>query len=358
MSRNSSVLKRTLSTPLILIGILLAIALLAVAGGSASFERTVAEMFIRVILVVGLYIFIGNSGVISFGHAAFMCIGAYGTAWLTVSPMMKKLILPGLPDVVLENTVHVFPAALLAGLLAAVIAFLSGLVVMRLSGIAASIATFAFLAIVNVVYSNWESVTAATSSVVGLPVYAGVWATFAWAAFAIVAAWLYSISRFGLALRATRDEPVAADACGVDVFKERLIAYVISAFVVAIGGVLYGHFIGVVNPDAFYLGITFTTLAMLVVGGMASLSGAVAGVVVLSALIELLVQLEEGVAIGGIEFALRSGVQEIALGVVMIAILVFRPAGLFGNAEFRWRRKSADSHTSLENKPAAQPGQG
>ena len=86
----NSILYKTVSTPLILVAMLLAIAIAAHLAGSGPFSRTIVEMFIRVMLVVGLYIFIGNSGIISFGHIGFMCIGAYATAWFTIPPMMKK----------------------------------------------------------------------------------------------------------------------------------------------------------------------------------------------------------------------------------------------------------------------------
>lgn len=319
--------------PLFLCGILLAITVATVAGGHGAIERTVIELFIRIILVVGLYIFIGNSGVMSFGHIGFMCIGAYATAWQTIMPATKSMMLPGLPSFLLGQTVPELPAALLSGLLAALVALMSGLVIMRLSGIAASIATFAFLAIVNVVYSNWDSVTGGTSSLIGIPTYVDVWVAFGWAAFAILIAATYSTSRFGLALRAVRDEHAGAQSCGVNVFRERLIAYVLSAFVVGVAGVLDAHFLGVVNPDAYYLGKTFIALAMLVVGGVGSLSGAVCGVMALSALMEILVRLEQGISFGGTMFSISSGVQEIAIGVGMILILIYRPAGLIGSQE-------------------------
>ena len=99
------------------------------------------------------------------------------------------------------------------------------------------------------------------------------------------------------------------------------------------GGTLYAHSIGVVTPDTFYLGLTFTTLSMLVVGGMSTLSGAVLGVLILSTLIQILRWLEAGVHIGTSTFALPGGVQEIALGAVMIVILMFRPTGIMGNKD-------------------------
>ena len=93
----------------------------------------------------------------------------------------------------------------------------------------------------------------------------------------------------------------------IDIYRQRLIAFTISAFFVGIGGVLYGHFLGVISIDVFFLDTTFLTLAMLVVGGMRSLAGAVVGVLVLSAVIEVLRRLETGIDIGGFVVSVPSG---------------------------------------------------
>jgi branched-chain amino acid transport system permease protein len=337
MKARSFGIARTLSTPIILIAILLVIAVLAKLMGSGPFNRTIVEMMIRVMLVVGIYIFVGNSGVISFGHIGFMCLGAYSTAWMTIPPMMKQVTLNGLPDIMMQMQLPFAVSFVISGLFAAVFALIVGRILMRLSGIAASIATFAMLAVINVVYSNWDSVTGGTGSIVGIPMLTGIWLGFGGAVIAIVIAYIYDISRSGLALRAARDEPIAAAASGVDIERERLIAFVISAFVIGLAGSLYGHFLGIVTPDAFYLGTTFITLAMLVVGGINSLSGAVMGVVVISAVIQILRWSEKGIAIGSTTVALPNGVQEIAIGIVMIVILIFRPQGLMRNREFTWR---------------------
>jgi branched-chain amino acid transport system permease protein len=338
----ASVARRTLSTPIILTLILVALALLAIASGSRPFNQTIIDIFLRVILVVGLYIFIGNSGVISFGHIGFACLGGYAAAWLTMPPLMKQTLLPGLPDWLMQTQLPYWAGAVFAGLWAMVWAALFGRVLMRLSGIAASIATFAMLAMINTIYSNWESVTAATSSVVGIPIVRTIWPYLITAIAAVFIAWAHAISRTGLALRAARDEPVAAAASGVDIPRERLIAFVISGGVMGMGGALYAHSIGVVTPDTFYLTLTFTSLSMLVVGGMGSLSGAVLGVVILSTLIQALRWLEAGVTIGTTTVSIPNGLQEIALGVVMICILAFRPNGIVGNRELIWPRASEE----------------
>lgn len=325
------------STPILLIAVLLIFTLLITIFGDKSLARMAAQTLIRVTFVVGLWIFVGNSGVVSFGHAGYMAIGAYCSAWLSLDPMKKGLFLPDLWPFLANAEWHVLPAAVASGLLAAFIALLSGAAILRLSGIAASIATFAFLAIVYTIYSSWEGVTGATSSVVGLTRYADQWATFGWASVTVFAAAWYANSSSGLALRASREDEVAADASGINMYRHRLISLVVSAFFTGVAGALFGHSLGVLNPNSFYLGVTFITLAMLVVGGIGSLTGAVTGVLVLSIIIEALVRMERGMTVGETTLALPTGAQEIIIGVIMILVLILRPAGLTGGRELRLR---------------------
>ena len=325
------------STPILLIAILVVFTLLVTFLGDKSLARMAAQTLIRVTFVVGLWIFVGNSGVVSFGHAGYMAIGAYCSACLTLRPQMKGMFLPDLWPYLATAEWHVLPAAVASGLLAAFVALISGAAILRLSGIAASIATFAFLAIIYTVYSSWEGVTGATSSVVGLTRYADQWVTLGWAAVTVLAAAWYANSASGLALRASREDEVAADASGINMYRHRLISLVVSAFFAGVAGALFGHSLGVLNPNSFYLGVTFITLAMLVVGGIGSLTGAVTGVLVLSIIIEALVRMERGMEIGEATYALPTGAQEIIIGIIMILVLILRPAGLTGGRELRLR---------------------
>ena len=168
------------------------------ARSNSSLDRTVVEMLIRIVFVVGLYIFVGNSGVVSFGHAAFIMIGAYATAWQDCCSMVKPVFMPALPQFILDNTVPPPIATVTSGLFAALFGLVVGTAIMRLSGIAASIATFAMLAVVNVVYSNWDSLTSGTSTISGIPEFTDHWIGLVAAVAAIVVAYIYKISRFGL----------------------------------------------------------------------------------------------------------------------------------------------------------------
>ena len=321
------------ASPIILCGAIALIVIGTAVANSAALDRTVTEALIRIVYVVGLYIFVGNSGVISFGHTAFMAVGAYATAWQDCCSTTKSLFMPALPNFLLQVTVPPPIATIVSGVVASLFAAVVGVAIIRLSGISASIATFAVLAIVNVTFSNWDSVTAGTTTLVGIPNYTDHWVGLLWAVIAICAAHIYQTSRFGLSLRVSREDEIAAKASGVNIFNQRLIAFVISAFFVGVSGALYVHFLGTISVEAFYIDITLLTLAMLVVGGMNSLSGAVVGVGAISLLIEVLRQLEHGFVVGSLTVAAPGGTQEIGLGVAMLLVLIFRRGGITGNQE-------------------------
>jgi branched-chain amino acid transport system permease protein len=320
-------------TPVLLIVILAVLAAISDIGALDILQVTLTEMLIRVLVVVGLYVFIGNSGVMSFGQIGFMCIGAYAVGWATAEPGFKQVMLQGLPDFLAQNQ-WPFPVAMVgAVVLPSIVALLFGLAILRLNGIAASIATFAFLIIVNSVYSNWDSVTAGVSSLIGIPTAVGPWVAFAFASAGIVCAYLFQISRYGLMLRATREDTVAAKACGVHSVRVRLIAFVLSAALVGAGGGLYAQFLGILTVDTFYLSLSFITIAMLVVGGMGSLTGAVSGVIVVTLIVQLLRFGEQGVTLGSTQLKLPENSSELGLGLLLALILIFRPNGVSGGKE-------------------------
>jgi branched-chain amino acid transport system permease protein len=268
-------------------------------------------------------------------------------------------MLTGLPEFLRDHQYPFVPVVFAAGLLSSIVALVLGAVIIRLSGVAAAIATFAFLVVVNSVYSHWDSVTGATSTMVGIPTVVNPLVMVMFAVLVIVMAAAFQKSRFGLMLRASRDDAVAAKAAAIDIVKVRLLAFVLSAFVVGMGGALYAHLLGVLVVDAFFLPFTFITLAMLVVGGIGSLTGAVLGVVVVTLITEGLRFLEGGIKLGPMLVNLPQGAQEIGLGVLMCIILILRPSGLTRGAEVQlswlwsWRQPKLAPPTLDGSPPTA-----
>ena len=314
------------------ISVVLLLVVLAVGYTAPAFQRTVIESLIDLLVVVGLYIFIGNSGVVSFGHISFMAIGGYASAILTMT-VQKKHVLLQLPGFLEHIQLPSLPAAVVAAGFAAFIAWLIGMAFIRLRGIALPMATFAMLMIVHVVAQNWNEVTGGRRALVGLPQFVGLWTALLGAVVALAAAAFYQQWRRGLLLRCSRENEVAAEASGIDIARERLLAFVVSAFFVALGGVLFAHFLGTITANSFYLDLTFVTLAMLVVGGMRSLTGAFVGTAVVTIVSEVFRSIERGIDLGGFTLSAPPGLQEIGLALILLLILIFRRDGLVGDFE-------------------------
>lgn len=323
---------------LILVAVVLILA--ALAGFAPTLvERRITQGLINVVAVVGLYVFVGNSGVLSFGNVAFMAIGAYVSALLTMPAAAKGVFLPDLPAFLAATQWPVAAGALAGGAAAAVVALVAGFPLMRLSGIAASIATFSVLVVTYVVLGNWSSMTGGQNSLMGLPIYVGLWTATGWAVFAMAVAFLHQESRSGLLLRASREDEAAAAASGVNMVPHRLLAFVVSAFLSGLSGVLLAHFLGTVRVETFYLDLTFLIIAMLVIGGMRSLTGAVAGAIVITLLTEVMRLAEVGVTVGTTRIAAPGGLGDALLALLMLLIILFRPKGIAGGREIAWPRR-------------------
>jgi branched-chain amino acid transport system permease protein len=222
-----------------------------------------------------------------------------------------------------DTTVGNIPSLLLAALVGGVFALVAGLPLMRLSGLAAGIATFAVLEITSNILRYYEKIGPGLNVFSSVPETTDLQQAAIGAVVAIVVAFTYQVSRFGRQLRAARDDAPAARAVGISVYRQRLIAFAVSGALAGFAGGLYVHFLPI-NVDAVYLDLTFITLAMLVIGGMTSLWGAVVGALAVSGLDSLLAEAENG--LGGVD--LPAGSRTIVVGALMALVLILRPDGI------------------------------
>jgi branched-chain amino acid transport system permease protein len=346
--------RRGVATVIVLAVGVAALALLA-GSGNEALRRTTVEALVLVTAVVGFYVFVGNSGVLSFGHVCFMAIGAYATAIFSMDPFVKESVLTDLPPFLLDAHLPSYVSCLAGGLVAGVVALGVSGPLMRLSGIAAALTSLALLQIVFVVSNEWRAVTNGTFGIDGIPMKAGVGTGIATAVGAIVVAHAFQRSRWGARLRASREDDVAARSLGVGVHLERRLAFVLSAAIVGVAGGLYVQLLGSITPTTLYLDTTFLLVVMLTVGGQTSLSGAVVGSVCIAVVRELLRRLEGGAHVGPVFIDGPAGLSEIGLALVLLLILIQRPAGLTGGREitFAWppRRRPGKSATKEESCP-------
>ena len=308
---------------------------------SRSTEIYFINALVSVSMVVAIYVFVGNSGVLSFGHISFVAIGVWTAGVLSVPEQEKPAFMPYLFDFLRDTTVGNVPSLIAAGLVGGVFALLVGLPLMRLSGLAAGIATFAVLEITNNILRYYEKLGPGLNTFSSVSETTDLRQAAIGAVAVIVAAFAYQRSRFGRQLRATREDPAAARAVGVSVYRQRLGAFALSGFLAGLAGGLYVHFLPI-NVDAVYLDLTFITLAMLVIGGATSLWGAVVGALAVSALDSVLANAENGLELLGRTVEVPAGTRIVVVSALMALVLILRPSGLTGGREFSvdplWRR--------------------
>ena len=325
---------------------LLLIALAAQLLGRVVLERIVIVLFINLIMVIALQVFMGNSGVVSFGHISFMGIGAYASALLSMTPAAKAAALRSGYAIFEQIQLPFIPALLGGAAVAALIAALIGFPLARLSGASAVIATFALLMVVHTVLLNWSEVTNGPRIIFGIQGLTTLWTVVAFGLISVVIGYWFKETGLGLKLRASREDEQAASSIGIDIVVVRWVAFILSAFLTGLAGGLWAHFITIFSPVAFYLTQTFLIVTMLIVGGMTSISGAVVGTVVISAIFEGLRAIENAVNMSHLLPGAFVGFTEVLLATAMIILLIRRPAGVTGGQEIRlprrWTRRGSD----------------
>lgn len=273
------------------------------------------------IVGLGLMLLAGFTGLFSLGHAAFLGVGAYTQA---------VMVNAGVP----------FPIALAcAGLLAASVGVIVGLPALRVKGIYLGMATLAFGFIVEEAMARWESVTGGNAGLmVGYPSLFG-WELDSSAEFyflclvVTVASTLFIVnllrSSTGRAFVAIRDSEISAQSMGIHLARYKTLSFAISAALAGIGGALYAHKIMFLSPEQFNLLQSIDLLLMIVIGGLGSIHGAFLGAIFIIVMPQLISISKDFLptAIGE-----ATGLKAVVYGMVLIAIVLFEPMGLYG----RW----------------------
>ena len=276
------------------------------------------------IATVGLMLLTGYTGQISMGHAAFFGIGAYTSAILTSKGVPFLLALPT------------------AGLLAGFIGIFIGLPALRLSGLYLAIATMGFGFIVDEVLVRWESLTNGNMGMIVDPASIGpfVFETEAQFYYLILVVLVLTIlaaknilrSPTGRAMIAIRDSEVAAQAMGISMAKYKTTAFAISAFFTGVAGCLYAHKVTFINPESFTILVSIELLAMIIIGGLGSLHGAVYGAAFVIFLPQLIIMTKDYMPK---YLADQTGLESALYGLMIMLFILFEPMGIYGI----WRKK-------------------
>jgi branched-chain amino acid transport system permease protein len=294
---------------------------------------TLIISMIHAIVVVGLNLLMGYAGQISLGHAAFYGLAAYASSILSVTY--------GVP---------LWGAIAIALAVVAVVAYLIGIPTLKLKGHYLAMATLGFGIIVYIVFNETVSITGGPTGFVGLMKPEGFvsipklslfgyelksdisfyYATSVVLAIAVLVSLNIISSRVGRALRAIHTSETASQVVGIDISKYKLFIFILSAVYAAVGGVLYAHYMTFVAPSSFGFKFSIELVTMVVLGGMASVWGAVFGAFFLTLLPEFLRAFEN--------------LEILLYGAILIACMMFLPDGLAGGLRrlmaFLRRRRS------------------
>ncbi|MBR0104904.1 MAG: branched-chain amino acid ABC transporter permease [Firmicutes bacterium] len=306
---------------------------------------------IYIILVASLNLVNGFSGMFSMGHAAFMAIGAYISAFFTLTPAQKMASTPGLPEWLINANLPFVVALIIGGACAVVVALIIGYPVLRFKGHYLSIVTLGLIVIVRAVLDNEGEYTNGARGITGLPSKSNTVVIFI--IMAIVLYFLFRLirSQYGRGLIAMRDDDVAAQTLGINLASKKLSAFCISAFITGMAGGLFGHMQSVISGKFYYFDLSFRVVQTSIIGGMFSLSGAVPGGIIMAYLPEVLAPLETGVKLFGHQLPEMYGASNLIMAIILILIIIFRRQGLMGEHEFIVESMfSKDTYTSLFKK--------
>lgn len=329
---------RALQTVLILSGILVLIVLgaewLKSSGAISKTDRSqVWLLIVNVVAVLGLQAYSGNTGKMTISHVGFIAMGAYISVLFTINPVVKKSVLKGLPDWLYATNLEIVWAMLIAVAIAGVLAWLLGYVIVRLGYDGVIISTFALLLIVQTVILAAKGWTNGLTSVYGMPRFSSPWLLLVVAIVTVIITVIFKESRLGLQTRAARDDQTSAEAMGVNTQRLNHLAWVIGAVFAAAAGALMVHVVGAASPRNFYIVFTIELIAMMVLGGQRSVTGAFFGAVFVTGLIIFVREFEGGFSVGSLEIPPLFGATQLVLSFAILSILYFKPDGMFGLKE-------------------------
>ena len=339
--------------------ILSIVSLVAVTGLLYLFTIIFDSYQLRIVNLCGIYITLGLSlnliygftGMFSLGHAGFMAIGAYTSALLTMSPQLKEMnfFLEPIVPWLASAEWSFLPALLMGGLLAAVLGFLIGAPVLKLRDDYLAIATLGFAEIIRIIFTNTQNITNGPLGLKGLPPYTTIWWSWGIALVTIVFMVYLFKGSYGRAFIAIREDEVAAETMGINLFRHKILSFTIGSFMAGIAGGLLAHLMGTIDPLMFRFTLTYNILLIVVLGGMGSITGSIISGIVITVMMEYLRFLDGPMDFGFFKTDGISGLRMVIFSVMLMAVILFFQKGLMGNREFSWdflfRKKRTTSDT-------------
>lgn len=295
---------------------------------------------IYAVVAVSMNLLNGFTGLFSLGQAGFMAIGAYVTAILTI-PVAVRPSVYYMNGIVpwLEN-VHMpmLPAMIVGGLAAAGIAALIGIPVLRLKSDYLAIATLGFAEIIRAFLAApmMDRITNGSYGLNNIPGYANIFQPMAIAAGCIILMLLLINSSYGRAFKAIREDDVAAEAMGINLFRHKELAFVISSFFTGVAGGMLAVFMRSIDTKTFQVALTYNILLIVVLGGIGSVTGSIIGSLLINGGQEWLRFLDEPTSVPVLSALFRPGFRMVIYSILLMVVVLFWRRGIMGTNEFTW----------------------
>ena len=330
---------KTLISALLLVALFAAAWLIEKTQGANSMLVTVLEKgAIYALIAVSMNLLNGFTGLFSLGQAGFMLVGAYTYAVLTIPVAKRMAVYQYYQGGIIQFEAPLLLAIVLAGAVAALFAWLVGLPVLRLKSDYLAIATLGFAEIIRAViqYDKLGPITNGSNLLKTYPTFHTVLFPFAVSGVCIAIILLLINSTYGRAFKAIRDDEIAAEAMGINLFRHKQLSFVISSFFAGIGGALLAMYQGTVQANAFKSAMTYEILLIVVIGGMGSVTGSVIASFLFIACSEWWLRfLDSEQFLFGVQVPLlRSGFRMVVFSVVIMAVVLFYRKGIMGDREF------------------------
>jgi len=306
---------------------------------SAYNVRILNNIAIFIVCAVSYNLINGVTGQFSLEPNAFLAVGAYTSAILTLSPeeKLRSFIIEPMMWPLSEISVS-FPASLLiAGLLTATVALLMAIPVFRVRGDYLAIVTLGFGEVIQVAANNLIPITNGSLGIKGLAPHTTIWWSWGVCLVTIFCVVRLVNSSYGRAMKAVREDETAAQAMGINAFRVKTLAFTFSAFFEGVAGGLLAHLITTISPSLFTFLLTFHLLIIIVVGGLGSTTGAVIASVIITWGGELLRVVEEPLTAFGYEYEGIPGMRMVIFALLLILVMLFARSGLMGRNEFTWQ---------------------
>ncbi|MEG2174906.1 MAG: branched-chain amino acid ABC transporter permease [Oscillospiraceae bacterium] len=295
---------------------------------------------IYALVAVSMNLLNGFTGLFSLGQAGFMLIGAYAYAIFTIPVSARHAVYQYFDGGIIQFAVPVIVALVLAGLFAALFAFLIGLPVLRLKSDYLAIATLGFAEIIRAIF-QWDKlgpVTNGSNLLRKFPTFDSVLFPFLVAGICIGIIVLLINSTYGRAFKAIREDEIAAEAMGINLSRHKMMSFVISSFFAGVSGALLAMYQTTVQASAFKSAMTYEILLIVVIGGIGSITGSCLSSFLFIACSEWWLRfLDSELIINGFTVPLlRSGFRKVVFSVIIMAMVLFYRQGIMGDREFSW----------------------